>query len=239
MSRPGQTETAHTKRPLRGHCGSVRCRQYSRNCTLSITSVYGLVPYMLDPSHIFSATQAARCTTLRASSISLLTALIALIAASLVQSSSQSSPDKPPHSMQQDSQPASLAFRRSHRGFLPGSTDLLAPGATTCRTRQKGGTASLCEFVSSTLKAPLHPESATSGSVPAAEKLTRDIFVEAFSNLNAVYDDDAFAAWLYHHAAKTVIANQQGRSPEVSGRPLVVGESFSEVQSGTEELSLG
>jgi len=75
--------------------------------------------------------------------------------------------------------------------------------------------------------------------VPAAEKLTRDIFVEAFSNLNAVYDDDAFAAWLYHHAAKTVIANQQGRSPEVSGRPLVVGESFSEVQSGTEELSLG
>jgi hypothetical protein len=41
--------------------------------------------------------------------ISLLTALIALIAASLAQSSSQSSPDKPPHSMQQDSQPASLA----------------------------------------------------------------------------------------------------------------------------------
>jgi hypothetical protein len=41
--------------------------------------------------------------------ISLFTALIALIAASLAQSSSQSSPDKPPHSMQQDSQPASLA----------------------------------------------------------------------------------------------------------------------------------
>jgi hypothetical protein len=58
------------KRPLRDHCGSVRCRQYSRNCTLSITSVCGLVPYMLDPSHISSATQAARCTTLRASSMS-------------------------------------------------------------------------------------------------------------------------------------------------------------------------
>ena len=53
------------------------------------------------------------------------------------------------------------------------------------------------------------------GNVSAAEKLTRDIFVEAFSNLDAVYDDDAFAAWLYHHAAKTVIANQQGRSPQV------------------------
>jgi hypothetical protein len=74
------------------------------------------------------------------------------------------------------------------------------------------------------------------GSVPAAEKLTRDIFVEAFSNLHAVYDDDAFAAWLYHHAAKTVIANQQGRSPEV---PCTVRERFSEVQSGTEGLSLG
>jgi RNA polymerase sigma-70 factor (ECF subfamily) len=74
------------------------------------------------------------------------------------------------------------------------------------------------------------------GSVPAAEKLTRDIFVEAFSNLNAVYDDDAFAAWLYHHAAKAVIANQQGRSPEV---PCTVRERFSEVQSGTEGLSLG
>jgi hypothetical protein len=69
LSRPGQTETAHTKRPLRDHCGSVRCRQYSRDCTLSITSVYGIVPYMLGPSHIFSATQAARCTTLRASCI--------------------------------------------------------------------------------------------------------------------------------------------------------------------------
>ena len=41
--------------------------------------------------------------------ISLFTTLIALIAASLAQNSSQSSPDKPPHSMQQDSQPASLA----------------------------------------------------------------------------------------------------------------------------------
>jgi DNA-directed RNA polymerase specialized sigma24 family protein len=61
------------------------------------------------------------------------------------------------------------------------------------------------------------------GNVSAAEKLTRDIFVEAFSNLDAVYDDDAFAAWLYHHAAKTVIANQQGRSPEV---PVPFGSVF-------------
>jgi DNA-directed RNA polymerase specialized sigma24 family protein len=74
------------------------------------------------------------------------------------------------------------------------------------------------------------------GSVPAAEKLTRDIFVEAFSNLNAVHDDDAFAAWLYHHAAKTVIANQRGGSPEV---PCTLREGFSEVQNGTRELSLG
>ena len=73
------------------------------------------------------------------------------------------------------------------------------------------------------------------GSVPAAEKLTRDIFVEAFSNLNAVYDDDAFAAWLYHHAAKTVIANQRGRSAEA---PCTVRERFSEVHRGTEELRL-
>jgi hypothetical protein len=48
--------------------------------------------------------------------ISLLTTSIALIAASLGQSSSQSSPDKPPHSMQQqDSQPASLASSLNER----------------------------------------------------------------------------------------------------------------------------
>ena len=44
-----QTETAHTKRPLRDHCGSVQRRQYSRNCTLSIISGYAFVPYIARP----------------------------------------------------------------------------------------------------------------------------------------------------------------------------------------------
>ena len=34
------------------------------------------------------------------------------------------------------------------------------------------------------------------GSVPAAEILTRDIFIEAFSNLDAMSDDAASAKWL-------------------------------------------
>jgi hypothetical protein len=54
--------------------------------------------------------------------ISLLTPLIALVAASLAQSSPRSSPDKPPHSMQQDSQPASLASSLNE-GWLSGPVE--------------------------------------------------------------------------------------------------------------------
>ncbi len=41
--------------------------------------------------------------------------------------------------------------------------------------------------------------------VTAAENLTRDIFVEAFTGLNAVTDDAAFAARLYRGGAKSCL----------------------------------
>jgi DNA-directed RNA polymerase specialized sigma24 family protein len=53
------------------------------------------------------------------------------------------------------------------------------------------------------------------GNVRSAESLTRDIFVEAFSNLEAVRDDKAFATLLYHQIATTIRAKlaAEGRSP--------------------------
>lgn len=43
--------------------------------------------------------------------------------------------------------------------------------------------------------------------ITAAENLTRDIFCEAFSHLDAVTDDAAFATRLYDCAAKMSLAN--------------------------------
>ncbi len=40
--------------------------------------------------------------------------------------------------------------------------------------------------------------------VTAAENLTQDIFVEVFSNLDAVCDDEAFATLLSRHVATTI-----------------------------------
>jgi RNA polymerase sigma-70 factor (ECF subfamily) len=42
----------------------------------------------------------------------------------------------------------------------------------------------------------------------AAENLTRDIFVEAFTNLDAIGDDNAFASWLHRHAVIKMIASR-------------------------------
>jgi len=54
--------------------------------------------------------------------------------------------------------------------------------------------------------------------VNAAENLTRDIFVEAFTGLDAVTDDAAFAARLYYCAAKKSLANGLKRpTPKASG----------------------
>lgn len=41
-----------------------------------------------------------------------------------------------------------------------------------------------------------------------AESLTRDIFVEAFMSLDAVRNDEAFAAFLYRRVATTMIARR-------------------------------
>lgn len=46
------------------------------------------------------------------------------------------------------------------------------------------------------------------GSVGAAEKLTRDIFLDVFSNLDAISDDAAFSGHLYRSAAKTVLVHR-------------------------------
>jgi DNA-directed RNA polymerase specialized sigma24 family protein len=43
------------------------------------------------------------------------------------------------------------------------------------------------------------------GSIPEAEELTRDIFMEAFCKLNAIADDAAFSKWLYHNAVHAVL----------------------------------
>lgn len=52
------------------------------------------------------------------------------------------------------------------------------------------------------------------GNVRAAENLTRDIFVEAFSNLDAVCDDEAFAALLFRHTATTMDCQASKTSPQ-------------------------
>lgn len=44
------------------------------------------------------------------------------------------------------------------------------------------------------------------GNVTSAENLTRDIFIEAFSNLEAIRDDEAFATMLHRHMATTISA---------------------------------
>jgi RNA polymerase sigma-70 factor, ECF subfamily len=45
-------------------------------------------------------------------------------------------------------------------------------------------------------------------NVIAAENLTRDTFVEAFSNLDAVCDDEAFATLLHSYIATKMIAKR-------------------------------
>jgi DNA-directed RNA polymerase specialized sigma24 family protein len=52
------------------------------------------------------------------------------------------------------------------------------------------------------------------GNVTAAENLTRDIFVKAFSDLDAVCDDEEFAALLYRHAATTIDDQASRTSPQ-------------------------
>jgi len=50
------------------------------------------------------------------------------------------------------------------------------------------------------------------GNVAAAENLTRDIFIEAFSRLDAIRDDATFGRWLYYSAVKTLVARKQACS---------------------------
>ncbi len=47
------------------------------------------------------------------------------------------------------------------------------------------------------------------GDITAAEDLTRDIFVLAFSTLDAIRDDAEFAKQLHRSAVKTLIARQR------------------------------
>jgi DNA-directed RNA polymerase specialized sigma24 family protein len=46
------------------------------------------------------------------------------------------------------------------------------------------------------------------GSLSEAEDLTRDIFVEAFHNLDAIGDEQQFSTWLYRRAARIQIATR-------------------------------
>lgn len=58
----------------------------------------------------------------------------------------------------------------------------------------------------------------TKKDVNAAENLTRDIFVEAFTGLDAVSHDAAFAARLSRYAAKKLLAFRlKGPTPRTSG----------------------
>ncbi|MGZ4732211.1 MAG: RNA polymerase sigma factor [Terriglobales bacterium] len=59
------------------------------------------------------------------------------------------------------------------------------------------------------------------GDVTAAENLTRDIFVEAFSRLDTIEDDSAFAASFYRRAAKKMLTNRaKHRYPQGFGHRL-------------------
>ena len=59
------------------------------------------------------------------------------------------------------------------------------------------------------------------GNVTAAENLTRDIFVEAFSCLDTIGDDNAFAASLHRRSAKKLLANRaKRRYPQGFGHRL-------------------
>lgn len=42
-------------------------------------------------------------------------------------------------------------------------------------------------------------------SLSEAENLTRDIFVEAFHNLDAIGDEQEFSTWLYRRAAREIV----------------------------------
>ncbi|MGH9553747.1 MAG: hypothetical protein ACRD3W_30485 [Terriglobales bacterium] len=70
--------------------------------------------------------------------------------------------------------------------------------------------------------APVYSQSLrTTGDIAAAENLTREIFCEAFSNLDAVTDDAAFATRLYDCAAKRWLANgPKPRNPQGFGHRL-------------------
>jgi hypothetical protein len=63
------------------------------------------------------------------------------------------------------------------------------------------------------------------GDVTGAENLTRDIFLEAFRNLDAVCSDEAFATLLYRRAAKTMIARRFGAEASVPQGACVGQES--------------
>ncbi|MGA9815248.1 MAG: hypothetical protein WBQ64_20875 [Terriglobales bacterium] len=59
------------------------------------------------------------------------------------------------------------------------------------------------------------------GDIAAAEKLTREIFFEAFTHMDAISDDAAFAARLYDCAAKRSLANGlKPRYPQGFGHRL-------------------
>ena len=54
------------------------------------------------------------------------------------------------------------------------------------------------------------------GSIPEAEELTRDIFMEAFRKLHAVGDDATFSKWLYHNAVHAVLMRLRQRNARQS-----------------------
>jgi hypothetical protein len=69
--------------------------------------------------------------------------------------------------------------------------------------------------------------------VAAAENLTRDIFVEAFTSLDAVTDDAAFAARLYRCAAEKSLATElKRRYPQGFGHRLAQDRHLSFVGQG-------
>jgi RNA polymerase sigma-70 factor, ECF subfamily len=72
------------------------------------------------------------------------------------------------------------------------------------------------------------------GSVPEAEDLTRDIFMEAFRQLDAIDDDAAFSKWLYHNAVNAVLTRLQQRS---SGNSVCASHGDEDLWSNSWEVS--
>jgi DNA-directed RNA polymerase specialized sigma24 family protein len=98
----------------------------------------------------------------------------------------------------------------------------LSAELTSLVARAKAGDGSACQALFNVHAKHVYSLSLRlAGAELEAEDLTRDIFLAAFANLNAIPDDDAFAAEIYRQSARTLTATYfRRRVNETSGQHL-------------------